>query len=93
MTQNFSFHKTAAKLILITVLIALVSGELVAQTESDKRPKVGVVLSGGSAKGIAHIGVLKVIEEAGIPIDYIAGTSMRSIIGGLYSVGYGADNL
>ncbi len=93
MIQNFSFHKTAAKLILITVLIALVSGELVAQTESDKRPKVGVVLSGGSAKGIAHIGVLKVIEEAGIPIDYIAGTSMGAIIGGLYSVGYGADKL
>lgn len=55
------------------------------------RPKVGVVLSGGGAKGFAHIGALKVIEEAGIPIDYIAGTSMGSIIGGLYAVGYDPD--
>ena len=56
-----------------------------------KRPKVGVVLSGGGAKGFAHIGALKVIEEAGIPIDYIAGTSMGSIVGGLYAVGYDPD--
>lgn len=47
------------------------------------RKKVGVVLSGGGAKGMAHIGALKVIEEAGIPIDYVVGTSMGSIIGGL----------
>ena len=65
-----------------------------AQTSADstkfapRRPKVGVVLSGGGAKGFAHIGALRVIEEAGIPIDYIAGTSMGSIIGGLYAVGY-----
>ena len=56
-----------------------------------RRPKVGVVLSGGGAKGFAHIGALRVIEEAGIPIDYIAGTSMGSIIGGLYAVGYDPD--
>ena len=55
------------------------------------RPKVGVVLSGGGAKGFAHIGALRVIEEAGIPIDYIAGTSMGSIISGLYAVGYDPD--
>ncbi len=53
-----------------------------------RRKKVGVVLSGGGAKGVAHIGALKVIEEAGIPIDYIVGTSMGSIVGGLYSIGY-----
>lgn len=52
------------------------------------RPRVGVVLSGGGAKGMAHVGVLKAIEEAGIPIDYIAGTSMGSIVGGLYAMGY-----
>ena len=52
--------------------------------------KVGLVLSGGGAKGVAHIGVLKVLEEAGIPIDYIAGTSMGSIVGGLYAIGYDA---
>lgn len=52
------------------------------------RKKVGLVLGGGGAKGVAHIGVLKVIEEAGIPIDYIAGTSMGAIVGGLYAIGY-----
>ncbi len=57
------------------------------------RPKVGLVLSGGSAQGIAHIGVLKVLEEAGLPIDYIGGTSMGSIVGGLYAIGYDADSL
>lgn len=57
------------------------------------RPRVGLVLSGGGAKGIAHVGVLKVIEELGIPIDYIGGTSMGSIIGGLYAYGYSAHEL
>lgn len=52
------------------------------------RPKVGLALSGGGAKGFAHIGVLKVIEEAGLPIDCIAGSSIGSIIGGLYAIGY-----
>lgn len=51
------------------------------------------MLSGGGAKGAAHIGVLKYIEEAGIPIDYIAGTSMGSIIGGMYALGYTSDEL
>jgi NTE family protein len=50
--------------------------------------KIGLVLSGGGAKGIAHIGVLEVLEEAGIRVDYISGTSMGSIIGALYSIGY-----
>ena len=57
------------------------------------RPKVGVVLGGGGAKGAAHIGVLKYLEEIGIPVDYVAGTSMGSIIGGLYAVGYSPDEL
>lgn len=57
------------------------------------RPKVGVVLSGGGAKGVAHIGALRVIEEAGIPIDIIVGTSMGSIIGGLYAIGYTTEQL
>ena len=57
------------------------------------RPKVGLVLSGGGAKGAAHIGVLKYIEEAGIPIDYIAGTSMGSIVGGMYALGYSSDEI
>lgn len=52
------------------------------------RKKVGLVLSGGGAKGMAHIGAIKVIEEAGIPIDYVVGTSMGAIVGGLYSIGF-----
>ncbi len=58
-----------------------------------QRPKVGLVLSGGGAKGFAHVGVLKVIEEAGIKIDYIGGTSMGAIIGGLYASGYNAAQI
>lgn len=60
---------------------------------SAARPKVGLVLGGGGAKGAAEVGVLKVIEEAGIPIDYIVGTSIGSIVGGLYAAGYTADEL
>lgn len=55
--------------------------------------KVAVVLSGGGAKGVTHIGVLKALEENGIPIDYIAGTSMGAIIGGLYAAGYSPDEM
>lgn len=58
-----------------------------------QRPKVGVVLCGGGAKGAAHVGVLKVLEENNIPIDYIVGTSMGAIIGGLYAIGYSASDL
>ena len=57
------------------------------------RLKVGVVLGGGGAKGAAHIGVLKYIEEMGIPVDYVAGTSMGSIIGGFYALGYSPEEL
>lgn len=55
--------------------------------------KVAVVLSGGGAKGVTHIGVLRALEENGIPIDYIAGTSMGAIIGGLYASGYSPDQM
>ncbi len=54
---------------------------------------VGVVLSGGGAKGMAHIGVLRVLEENNIPIDYIAGTSIGAIIGGLYAAGYSTEEM
>jgi NTE family protein len=57
------------------------------------RPRIGLVLSGGGAHGIAHIGVLKVMEEAGLRPDYITGVSMGSIIGGMYSLGYSTDSL
>jgi NTE family protein len=57
------------------------------------RPKIGLVLGGGGALGFAHIGVLRVLEEARVPIDYIAGTSMGSIIGGLYACGMSPDEI
>ncbi|MQP23866.1 patatin [Flavobacterium sp. LMO8] len=61
--------------------------------QENPRPKVGLVLSGGGAKGLAHIGVLKVIDSLGIKIDYIAGTSMGAVVGGLYASGYNAEQL
>ncbi len=62
-------------------------------SQEQKKPKIGLVLSGGGAKGLAHIGALKEIEKAGVKIDYIGGTSMGAIIGGLYAAGYTADEL
>jgi len=59
----------------------------------NERPKIGLVLSGGGARGISHIGVLKVLEEVGIEPDYITGTSMGSVIGALYAIGYRSDQL
>ena len=72
---------------LLTVLVICLPIKADIQV-SQPRKKVGLVLSGGGAKGMAHIGALKVIEKAGIPIDYVVGTSMGSIIGGLYAIGY-----
>ena len=59
----------------------------------EPRKKVALVLSGGGAKGVAHIGVIKVLEKAGIPVDIVTGTSMGSIIGGLYSIGYTPEQM
>jgi len=60
---------------------------------AQQRPTVAVVLSGGGAKGVAHISALKAIEDAGIPIDIVCGTSIGSLIGALYSIGYSTDFL
>lgn len=62
-------------------------------SQEKERLKVGLALSGGGAKGLAHISVLKVLEDAGIRFDYITGTSMGSIVGGLYAIGYSADTI
>lgn len=74
-------------------LIIIFTQNLFAQETDTKRPKIGLVLSGGGAKGFAHIGVLKVIEQAGIKIDYIGGTSMGAVVGGLYASGYTASQI
>lgn len=57
------------------------------------RPKLALVLGGGSSRGLSHIGLLKAFEEEGIPVDYIVGTSMGSVVAGLYAAGFSADNL
>ncbi len=75
----------------LILLLAIVS--LVAQPMATERKKVAVVLCGGGALGTIHIGALKVLEEAGIPIDMVTGTSMGSIIGGMYAVGYDATDI
>ena len=87
------------KKILLTILLSALCLPLVkAEEESTPqprktRPTVGLVLSGGGAKGMAHIGVLKMLEELEIPIDYVVGTSIGSIMAGFYSLGYTADEL
>ena len=83
------------KKIIMILVAALMSGMVSAQEkkEEPQRKKVAVVLSGGGAKGMAHIGVLKVLEKAGIPVDIVTGTSMGSIIGGLYAIGYNSHSL
>jgi NTE family protein len=81
---------------ILFILCLLLTLGLQAQPNNDNsasRPKVGVVLGGGGARGAAHIGVLKYLEELGIPVDYVAGTSMGSIIGGLYAMGYDPDEM
>jgi NTE family protein len=70
----------------------LAAGACLAQ-QTAARPKIGVALEGGGAKGLAHIGVLKWFEDHHIPIDYIAGTSMGGLIGGLYATGYSPDEI
>lgn len=62
-------------------------------SNTKSRPKIGLALSGGGAKGISHIGALMVLEKAGIKVDYIVGTSMGSVIGALYAIGYSPDSI
>jgi NTE family protein len=82
------------KLLFYRILfIALVCSLGWRNVNGGERPRIGLVLSGGGARGMAHIGVLKVMEEAGIMPDYITGTSMGSIVGGLYALGYTAEEL
>lgn len=78
---------------LFFIILNISSGHLLSQSDSTRRPTVGLVLSGGGAKGLAHIGVIKVLEEVGIPVDYVGGTSMGSIVGGLYAAGYSAREI
>ena len=78
---------------LTTLVLLLTAIGIVAQPVAHERKKVAVVLCGGGALGTIHIGALKVLEEAGMPIDMVTGTSMGAIIGGLYAVGYDANDI
>lgn len=95
MLINQNTNRVSILIILSSVLFLILPGISQAQVKTEKsiRPKVALVLSGGGAKGFAHIGVLKVLEEEGIPIDLIVGTSMGSLVGGIYSLGYTATEL
>jgi len=80
-------------LLLSLVLVAFPARPAPAPRAQRDRPVVALVLAGGSALGLAHIGVIKVLEEQGIPIDMVVGTSMGAIVGGLYAVGYTVEDL
>ncbi|MDY7091875.1 MAG: patatin-like phospholipase family protein [Acidobacteriota bacterium] len=62
-------------------------------TEGEDRPRIGLALSGGGARGVAHVGVLQVLEEMGVPIDCVAGTSMGAVVGGFYAAGYSPQQI
>ncbi|MCX6271812.1 MAG: patatin-like phospholipase family protein [Bacteroidetes bacterium] len=79
-------HVFRARLFILTLLLICSLPRVYSQ-------KVGLVLSGGGAKGVSHIGVIKALEEQGIPISYITGTSMGAIIGGLYAAGYSPEDM
>ena len=84
-----TIQKMLKKILFIFLLLAF----LPTWAQEKEDVKVGLVLSGGGAKGLAHIGALKVLEEAGVRVDYIGGTSMGAIVGALYSAGYSAHQL
>lgn len=80
--------------ILAVLLIGVCTYPAGVLAQTDKgRPKIGLTLSGGGAKGLAHIGILEAIDSAGLKIDYITGTSMGSIVGALYAMGYSGDTI
>ena len=81
-------HKT-----LLIILLFLLNLPTYSQEEINKDLKVGLVLSGGGAKGFAHIGVLKTLDSLGVRIDHVAGTSMGAVIGSLYASGYSGKQL
>jgi len=78
---------------LIFLALCFIPQLVFSQSAPGTRPKIGYVFSGGGAKGMAHVGVLKVLEEVGLEPDYITGTSMGSIMGGLYAIGYSASEI
>ena len=85
--------RTSNKIINFFILAYLCSRQWILAADPIPRPKIGLVLSGGGAKGFAHIGLLSLLDSLEIPVDYIAGTSMGGILGGLYAIGYRGQEL
>lgn len=75
------------------IIIFSIAATISSIYSQEQRPRIGLVLSGGGAKGLAHIGILKAIDSAGLKIDYVAGTSMGAIIGAMYSAGYSGNEI
>ena len=90
--KHITRHRTAIRRFCGTLMLITVFS-LPGLAQQDDRPVIGVALSGGGAKGFAHIGVLNVLEEEGIPIEVVTGTSMGAVIGGLYATGYTPDQI
>lgn len=85
--------KTLTTLLLLSAAILFHSVNSASAQQPDAARSVGVVLSGGGAKGLYHVGILKALEENNIPVDYISGASMGAVIGGLYAIGYSPDDM
>ncbi len=77
----------------LTLFCYIIFSLNLAGQESQPRPKIGLTLSGGGAKGLAHVGILKAIDSAGLKVDYITGTSMGAIVGALYAIGYSGQEI
>ncbi|TNF39669.1 MAG: alpha/beta hydrolase, partial [Bacteroidetes bacterium] len=88
LTMNLKIISKRLLFVFIGTVLTLIVNHSGAQ-----RPKVGLVLSGGGAKGISHVGILQAIDSAGLKVDYITGTSMGSIVGGLYAIGYSGKDI
>ena len=78
---------------LVVLILIFVFSWSYSQEKEFKNPRVGLVLSGGGAKGLAHVGVLKTLDSLGVRVDYIAGTSMGAVVGALYASGYTGQQL
>jgi NTE family protein len=90
--MSFTHHirSTCLIFLLFNLFVSAAPG---AAAAGDRPPRVGLALSGGGARGAAHIGVLKALEREGVPIDCIAGTSFGALVGGLYALGYSPDEI
>jgi NTE family protein len=93
MKRSLLRRSSAALLALALAPLSIVAQDGSSSPDPPRRPRIGLALGGGGARGAAHIGVLRVLEEMRIPIDVLAGTSMGSVVGGLYVVGYSPDTL